>query len=214
MDAWQKKYDGQCSFVCVCCEGPELAETFASRLQLKHCINTYCDQGHFPTWGQLGCSGFIVCDGNGNVTCKATSAFMEVRQLAFKHVETLVDAMLSPGGGGGGGDGSAVHPGAAVELCGLSARPDLNGARGVCVDGASGATGGRCVVQMADGKTMSIKPANLKVVDAAQGSGGGGGGGCCADGSGGCADVVGGCAEEEEEQRERDAMMAMCEGGG
>lgn len=47
-----------------------------------------------PKWGQLGCNGFIVLGPDSKVVCKATSAFMELRELAFGHVETLVDALL------------------------------------------------------------------------------------------------------------------------
>ncbi len=179
MDEWQRRYQGRCSFVCICCDGPDLAEAFAKRLRLTSCYNTVAAEN--PAWGQLGCSGFIVLDAAGNVTCKSTSAFLDVREQAFEHVETLVDAMLGGAvGAGAGGDDDAIAIGATVELRGLKARPELNGVRAVCVDVATAASGGRCTVEIGVGQAMAVKPANLKlVVEKSCAKCGGRGDGCC-----------------------------------
>lgn len=181
MDRWAVRYAGRASFVCACCDGPGLAETFASELRLRHCTNVWVDRAGMPSWGQLGCQGFIVCDGRGAVTCRATSAFLDVEGRAFEHVETLLEALLSDGGGGSGdapAAAAAIRPGAVCELHSLVARPDLNGCRVVCVKPAGDASGGRCIVRTAEGRGMKVKPANLRIVDpAAQG--------CC---GGGCSD--------------------------
>lgn len=94
MDQWALRYGQRAAFVCVGCAGPDLAEAFGSQLRLQHCHNTYCDSMNGPSWGQLGCNGFILIDRNGNVVCKQTSAFLEVNTRAFHHVETLLDALL------------------------------------------------------------------------------------------------------------------------
>ena len=95
MDKWAITYGEKVSFVCVCCQGPQLARTFASKLRLQHCYNTWIDdEDDMPTWGQLGCNGFIVIDGSDNVICDATAAYLEVREDAFTHVEQLLDSML------------------------------------------------------------------------------------------------------------------------
>ena len=47
--------------------GPALATTFGNELQLANCVNTYVPRGAGPFWGQLGCSGFIILDGELNV---------------------------------------------------------------------------------------------------------------------------------------------------
>lgn len=95
MDKWSVQYGDRVSFVCVSCAGPQLARTFASKLRLQHCYNTWIDdEDDMPTWGQLGCNGFIVIDGSDNVVCDATAAYLEVREDAFKHVEQLLDSML------------------------------------------------------------------------------------------------------------------------
>mmetsp|Transcript_7020 Transcript_7020/g.25881 ORF Transcript_7020/g.25881 Transcript_7020/m.25881 type:complete len:125 (-) Transcript_7020:863-1237(-) len=95
MDRWALRYGQQVAFVCVSCAGKDLAETFGKRLRLRHCHNTYVDDDHGPTWGQLGCSGFIVLDQRHSVVCKATSAFLDVRERAFQHVEVLVETLLA-----------------------------------------------------------------------------------------------------------------------
>jgi len=97
MDRWAVRYDGRASFVCASCDGPDLAEKFASELRLAHCLNVWLDRAGMPSWGQLGCQGFIVCDGRGAVTCKATSVFLDVGDRAFRHVEALLEALVDDG---------------------------------------------------------------------------------------------------------------------
>uniref|UniRef100_A0A7S3ESF0 Uncharacterized protein n=1 Tax=Haptolina ericina TaxID=156174 RepID=A0A7S3ESF0_9EUKA len=93
MDEWAGgKYSGLVSFVCVSCDGPQLASKFVKELRLSSCTVTYTEDD--PVWGQLGCSGFIVLDGSGHVTCRATEAYLEVRERAFNHVESLLDTLL------------------------------------------------------------------------------------------------------------------------
>lgn len=97
MDAWAVKYGSSVAFICVSCAGPQLASTFGNELKLAHCHNTWADEDDMPTWGQLGCNGLIVIDGDNNVVCKASPAFLEVKGAAFRHVETLLAALLSSG---------------------------------------------------------------------------------------------------------------------
>jgi len=93
MDKWAGgKYSGRVAFVCVSCAGPELASAFVKELKLSKCTVTYTEDT--PTWGQLGCSGFIVLDGDGRVASRATAAYLELRERAFDHVESLLDSLL------------------------------------------------------------------------------------------------------------------------
>jgi len=94
MDAWAARYGSSVAFVCVSCAGPQLASQFGNELRLKHCFNTWVDEEDMPTWGQLGCNGLIVIDGLDSVVCKASPAFLEVKGAAFRHVETLLGALL------------------------------------------------------------------------------------------------------------------------
>jgi len=95
MDIWAQQYFGQASFVCVSCDGPGLATAFAKRLQLSKCLLTYVDEANGPRWGQLGCNGFIVLDGNGKVACRASSAFLEVQERAFSDLEAILESILA-----------------------------------------------------------------------------------------------------------------------
>ena len=95
MDAWAASYGSAVAFICVCCAGPQLATTFGNELKLKNCHNTWVDEDDMPSWGQLGGNGFIVIDGEDAVVCKASPAYLEVKQAAFRHVETLINALLS-----------------------------------------------------------------------------------------------------------------------
>ena len=113
MDRWALEFAERAAFICVACAGSSLASTFVRDLKLKHTSVTYCAESDMPSWGQLGCGGFIVLDGAGKVAHAKTSAFMQVRDLAFRHVESILDALL---------DGRAaprVGPGQHVALRGL-----------------------------------------------------------------------------------------------
>lgn len=153
MDVWAGRYGSRAAFICVSCAGSGLAEQFGNELRLSKCTLTYAEQG--PRWGQLGCSGFIVLDGTQRVVCAASSAYLEVRDLAFKHVEALLDALLEP-------DAAlpAVCPGQFVRLRGLS-KAELNGQRGVCVS-APGDEGRLGVQLLRGGKQVSVKLANVR----------------------------------------------------
>jgi hypothetical protein len=148
-------------------------------------VNTYVDDADMPKWGQLGCNGLIVIDSSGNIVCRSSPAFMEVREKAFEYVDMLLAALL---GQAHAADGP--QPGAAVSLSGLVGRSDLNGQEAVVLNGAD--TNGRCAVQLAGGQVLSIKALNLMPIPA--GGGGCGGGGC----AGGCDCDGGGCGEGGE----------------
>eukprot|EP00929_Paragymnodinium_shiwhaense_P054085 TRINITY_DN27104_c0_g1_i1.p1 TRINITY_DN27104_c0_g1~~TRINITY_DN27104_c0_g1_i1.p1 ORF type:complete len:370 (+),score=86.04 TRINITY_DN27104_c0_g1_i1:240-1349(+) len=98
MDRWAASGKYHMNFVCACVMGDSsarpLSRQFANELKLQHVTNGFIDNNNdMPKWGQLGCSGFIVLDEKHEVVCKATSAFMEVRELAFRHVEAILDAL-------------------------------------------------------------------------------------------------------------------------
>ena len=198
MDRWALQYGDRCTFVIACCDGHQLAVTFAKELKLRHCLNVWVDQNSMPRWGQLGCQGFIVGDASHHVVCKSTSAFMEVNELAFTHCETLVEALLASEGAPTLASLATLHPGAVVRLQGLVAKPELNGVDAIITSAASDATGGRCAVRTRHGEALRIKPENLALATAMAQGGGcggcGGGGGCGEVEEAGCKD--GGCAKE------------------
>jgi len=98
MDRWAATVKYDVNFICACVLGDasagRLSRQFGRELKLKHTINGYIDnRKDMPAWGQLGCSGFIILDEKHQVVSHETSAFMEVRDLAFRHVEAILDAL-------------------------------------------------------------------------------------------------------------------------
>ena len=83
------------NFVTISCAGPQLALAFAERLKLRYVQNTVAIEN--PTWGQLGCSGFIVLDKDANVIVEKTIPFLEYRESAFQYVVDLLDAIKTSG---------------------------------------------------------------------------------------------------------------------
>mmetsp|Transcript_627 Transcript_627/g.1811 ORF Transcript_627/g.1811 Transcript_627/m.1811 type:complete len:347 (-) Transcript_627:60-1100(-) len=133
MNRWAAggKYD--CHFLCICVLGDRsaipLAREMSQGSKLTHCVNAFVDnENDLPTYGQLGCQGFIILDSDLQVVTTGTSAFMQVRNLAFSHVEALLDAVCAhqplP----------KFCPGETLQLVEPPPeRPDLRGATGMCV---------------------------------------------------------------------------------
>ena len=94
MDAWGLHYRDAVSFVCVCLDGPQLAAEFGKKLKLRECINTWVDEDNKPTWGQLGCSGFIILDGQRTVVCPKSPAYLDEKERAFHYVDTFLKSLI------------------------------------------------------------------------------------------------------------------------
>jgi hypothetical protein len=121
------------------CAGAGLARQFVSELQLQHCMVGYVkSQKDMPRWGQLGCNGFIVLDQQKRVVSRQTAAFLQMRSLAFRHVEALLDALLA------GAAPPSICPAQCVALEGVE-DPKKRGMRGVALD-ATDATDGKNTV--------------------------------------------------------------------
>jgi hypothetical protein len=155
MDRWAADYQDRANFLCVGCAGPNLSSQFGQELKLASCINAVCDEGDMPSWGQLGCNGFIVLDGDHKVVKASTSPFQQVRGLAFKHVEALVDALV------GGQPVPKFCPGQFVYLQNLNTA-SLNGELGVCLVQSEDADT-RVEVQLQSGRKIKVLPKNLAV---------------------------------------------------
>jgi len=161
MEHWAIEYSGKCNFVCIGCAGPQLAEAMGTRMKLSACTNAFiAEQSEMPRWGQLGCNGFIVFSaGSQHVICPSTSPFMQVRDLAFRHVVALVDSMVD------GQPVPTVCPGQYVRLTGLQKTPELNGQTAVCLEAADDAAE-RCHVQLLQQRrNLRVKPANLILIE-------------------------------------------------
>ena len=106
-----------------------------NRLNLTDCtVGFVSRQSDGPFWGQLGCNGFIILDGSDEqrVVSKATSPFNMVRTLGFKHVESLLNALLADQ------PLPLVCPGQFVRLHSLTKAPQLNDQIALCFDNKRG----------------------------------------------------------------------------
>lgn len=133
MNAWASEGKYDCNFLCVCVLGDRsaypLAKEMSQESKLTHCVNGFIDNnGDMPNYGQLGCKGFIVLDADHRVVSNSTPAFMEVKGIAFAHVEALLDSVCTklplP----------SIIPGDHMTLeRPPPSQPDLKGAMGICV---------------------------------------------------------------------------------
>eukprot|EP01045_Picozoa_sp_COSAG04_P008722 COSAG04_NODE_490_length_13483_cov_5.310646_4_plen_175_part_00 len=153
MDAWAVAYKGRAQFICVGCMGQELSSSMGQEMKLANCVNACCDEGGMPSWGQLGCNGFIVLDSELRVVSPCTSGFMEVRELAFRHVESIVDALIAKQ------PVPSPCPGEFVRVAGLKKSPELNGQLGVCL--SLPGDDSRVAVQLRSGRSIKAKGDNL-----------------------------------------------------
>eukprot|EP00931_Biecheleriopsis_adriatica_P065851 TRINITY_DN40310_c0_g1_i1.p1 TRINITY_DN40310_c0_g1~~TRINITY_DN40310_c0_g1_i1.p1 ORF type:complete len:365 (-),score=72.99 TRINITY_DN40310_c0_g1_i1:102-1196(-) len=133
MNSWAAgaKYD--CNFLCICVLGDRsaygLCREMSNQMKLTHCVNAFVAKpDDMPTYGQLGCQGFIVLDKEHKVVSDGTTPFMQVRDLAFQHVEALLGALCS------GLPVPDICPGEQAKLVEApSGSPQLKGAMGICV---------------------------------------------------------------------------------
>lgn len=133
MNNWAKQGRYSCNFLCICVLGDQsaygLCREMSKQMKLTHCVNGFIDNDEdMPEYGQLGCKGFIVLDEHHRVVSASTSAFMQVKDLAFEHVEALLNAVVAhqplP----------LVCPGEYMVLeQPPKERPELKGSQGICV---------------------------------------------------------------------------------
>jgi len=205
---WAKEGHYDCNFLCICVLGDDealsLAKEFSHQMQLSHCINGYVNKEEdLPTWGQLGCKGFIVLDENHRVVAPTTPAFMQVRGLAFAHVEALLDAVCNKR------PLPSILP---AEYAVLSQPPDelakLKGCQGMIIEVKGDLVHFGFMQGPYRGKAMEL-PASA--VSALQPRAGGGcdGGGCS---SGGCSD--GNCGPKACTPGAGDCSEGGCDGTG
>ena len=59
-------------------------------------VNGWIPSRHYMPvgYGQLGCSGFVISDDKGNFVTKRTPAYLEYREGAFRHVESILADLL------------------------------------------------------------------------------------------------------------------------
>lgn len=141
--------------------GPIIGKEFAVTYQMKDVINGYFELSKTPTFGQLGCSGFIFANGKGDVIHKATPAFMQYGPNAFQWVERML-SQYQPAGQKAGENTMDSLPLDAIRviLKGLKAQPHLNGLKGhVLRKDANNSD--RFIILLDNGNQVSIKSTNF-----------------------------------------------------
>mmetsp|Transcript_47899 Transcript_47899/g.89694 ORF Transcript_47899/g.89694 Transcript_47899/m.89694 type:complete len:361 (-) Transcript_47899:213-1295(-) len=195
MNSWAAEGMYDCNFLCICVLGDSsaygLCKEMSTQMKLTHCVNGYVASARdMPSYGQLGCQGFIILDKEHNVVSDGTTPFMQVRSLAFQHVEALLQAVcknlplpdLCPGE-------MAVLLGAPKGL------EKLKGSRGVCVKVQDDKVDFAFLEGSLQGKMISVSRSMVQPLDAMdeEESCGQGGGSCGTCEGGGCKTSTAGC---------------------
>mmetsp|Transcript_10422 Transcript_10422/g.14631 ORF Transcript_10422/g.14631 Transcript_10422/m.14631 type:complete len:256 (-) Transcript_10422:451-1218(-) len=83
---------GDVQFLTVCVDSLGVAKQFANMFRFANVVNCHIpSRGYMPVgYGQLGCSGFIVVDPQGNFVSRKTRAYLDYGDAAFTHLEKLL----------------------------------------------------------------------------------------------------------------------------
>ena len=170
MEHWARGPLGRSAdFLCICVDSLETAQTFHRLFQFRGCVNGWVPNPQsMPSFGQLGCSGFIVLDGKGGCVSKKTLPFLQHGEAAFTALEALlarlVPAAPSAASAAAAATANGYAPGSVLLLEKLKSDPSLNGAR-VTVLGFDTATGRFNVALEADAeRVLAVKPCSLAPV--------------------------------------------------
>lgn len=95
MEHWAKAIPAV-QFLCVCVESKRIALAFHNMFRFQKVINSYIpSRDYMPVgFGQLGCSGFIVSDKDGNFVSRKTRAYLQYGDAAFQHVESILAKLV------------------------------------------------------------------------------------------------------------------------
>ena len=125
-------------FLCICVDTLSCAKNFGRLFSFSKAINGWIkDPSDMPSFGQLGCSGFIIMDGKGGCISKQTLPFLRHGEAAFQNVKELLVRSLkirpSPSqvdaASAEAAAASGYSVGSIVVLEGLKSSPELNGVR-------------------------------------------------------------------------------------
>jgi hemerythrin len=139
-----------------------MAKQFSQMFNFQHVISGYFLADKMPTFGQLGCSGFIVAEvGSGNVIHKATPAFLQHGPAAFGWVErmfrTLSPSLASL-------ESTLPANAIRVQLTGLQSQPPMNGLKGYLIR-KDESNPQRFVILLDNGDQVSLKSANFEELE-------------------------------------------------
>jgi len=95
METWASLIK-EAQFICVCVESEGVAKMFDQMFGFEHALNGYIPGRHYMPhgYGQLGCSGFIISDSEGNFVTKKSSSYLDYGERAFREVETIISGLV------------------------------------------------------------------------------------------------------------------------
>jgi hypothetical protein len=171
MEHWARGPLGRgVDFLCICVDTLQTAQTFQRLFQFQGCVNGWIPSPQaMPSFGQLGCSGFVVLDGKGGCASRKTQAFLQHGEAAFAALEALLSKLLpaaptaaaSAAASAAAAQANGYAPGSTLLLEGLKSDPSLNGAR-VRVLGFDTASGRFSVALEADAaRVLAVRPCSL-----------------------------------------------------
>lgn len=131
MERWASSaaFRDKVRFLTISVAGPDLATTYAKQYRFKNVLNGYIEKERdMPMFGQLGCQGFVIFNQAGKMALPKTSAFLDIKKIAFDDVEFQVNTLLSDKDAGG-----LLETGQKVQLARLVKAPRLNGRAGTVV---------------------------------------------------------------------------------
>ena len=171
MEHWARGPLGRrADFLCICVDTLQTAQTFHRLFQFRGCVNGWVPSPpSMPSFGQLGCSGFVVLDGKGGCASRKTLPFLQHGEAALAALEALLERLVpapapAPAPAAAAAAAAAANgyaPGSVLLLEGLKSDPSLNGAR-VRVLGFDTATARFSVALEADAeRVLAVRPCSL-----------------------------------------------------
>lgn len=94
MEVWARGRSSKADFLCISVAGRNVAQLFRNTLKLESVVLCTVKDA-MPRFGQLGCAGFIVLDGQGAVVDAKTPAFLDFGEEAFRYVESLLGRLCA-----------------------------------------------------------------------------------------------------------------------
>ena len=90
MEKWaaNPSFGQHIAFFCLNVDSPDdvalhASKQFSTNLQLENCYTGFFREGSIPSFGQLGCSGFIIAKPDGSIAVPKSPAFLHYRDQAF-----------------------------------------------------------------------------------------------------------------------------------
>uniref|UniRef100_A0A6U4JIG0 Hemerythrin-like domain-containing protein n=1 Tax=Phaeomonas parva TaxID=124430 RepID=A0A6U4JIG0_9STRA len=97
MEWWGRggNWRDRAAFLCVCVEGRRVAASFQQAIGFRGAVNAFILlQADMPRFGQLGCSGFVVLDGDAKIVSPKTAALLDDGEAAFDDLEEHLNVLL------------------------------------------------------------------------------------------------------------------------